>query len=162
MGTGQWPHAVFIKFSIFSLQHFTEFSIFDFRKKSEDIEIVAGTNKLQSGGLRYKIDKAISHEEFGNPPFSHDIALVRLQKSIQFGDNVQPIKYSKKVVEAGAHLQVSGWGQLWEDGLSPLDLQVLNVTSISDEECKLKSPKTFHESHLCTLNPDGQGVCTVC
>lgn len=47
-----------------------------------------------------------------------------------------------------------------EDGLSPLDLQVLNVTSISDEDCKLKSPKTFHASHLCTLNPEGQGVCT--
>lgn len=135
---------------------------FDFRKKAQDIEILAGTNKLHSGGSRYKIDKPIIHEEFGYPPFSNDIALVRLKTPIQFSDKVQPIKYSKKEIKAGTKLLISGWGLLWEDGLSPIDLQVLNVTSISDEECKLKSPKTFHDSHLCTLNPDGQGVCTVC
>lgn len=74
---------------------------------------------------------------------------------------MKPIAISTKKVPAGAKLQVFGWGSLWEDGLSPIDLQVLTVKSISDEVCKLQSPKTVHESHLCTLNPDGEGVCTV-
>lgn len=134
-----------------------------FRKKWQDIEILVGTTKLQPGsGSLLKINQPIIHEQFGYPPFSHDLALIPLQKPIEFDEKVQPIKISTKVVPAGAKLQVFGWGLLWDDGLQPIDLQVLNVKSISDEVCKLQSPTTAHESHLCTLSPDGEGVCTVC
>lgn len=40
------------------------------------------------------------------------------------------------------------------------NLQVLNVTSISNEECKRKA-SIFHDSHLCTLGPRGEGICKV-
>lgn len=39
-------------------------------------------------------------------------------------------------------------------------LQVLDVNAISNDECK-KSVKPFHESHLCTLNGLGEGICSV-
>lgn len=108
---------------------------FNFRKKYQNIEIIVGTNKLQSGGSRYKIDKPIIHEEFGNPPFSHDLALVRLQSSLQFSDNVKPIKYSKKVVKAGSNLQVSGWGLLWVR-YKPLILSIEKVHSIRNQNIR--------------------------
>lgn len=151
-------------FPTFSAANFEIFRfLLNFRKKWQDIEILVGTTKLQPGsGTRLKINQPIIHEQFGYPPFSHDLALIPLQKPIEFDGKVQPIKISAKVVPAGAKLQVFGWGLLWDDGLSPIDLQVLNVASISDEVCKLQSPKTAHESHLCTLSPDGEGVCTVC
>lgn len=42
----------------------------------------------------------------------------------------------------------------------PKILQVLNVTSISNEECQKKQPNVVHDSHLCTLAPRGQGICS--
>lgn len=87
--------------------------MFPFRKRVQDIEILVGTAKLHSGGTRHKIDKAIIHEKFGYPPFSHDIALVRLQTPIQFSANAQPIKYSPNEVPVGANMQATGWGLLY-------------------------------------------------
>lgn len=43
----------------------------------------------------------------------------------------------------------------------PKKLQVLNLTSISNEECQEKQPNVVHDSHLCTLSPTGQGICSV-
>lgn len=42
----------------------------------------------------------------------------------------------------------------------PKNLQVLNVTSISNEECR-KQVRIVHDSHLCTLNQAGHGICGV-
>lgn len=45
------------------------------------------------------------------------------------------------------------------NGEIPDNLQVLNVTSLSNEECKKLA--TVHDSHLCTISPRGQGICGV-
>ena len=82
-----------------------------------DIEILVGTNKLSSGGTRYKLKEAIKHEkyyvpEYGIPNNTYDIAIVKVQEPIEFNDKIQPIKYSIEEVGSGENLQVSGWGFL--------------------------------------------------
>lgn len=43
----------------------------------------------------------------------------------------------------------------------PKNLQVLNATAISNKECQEKQPNVVHDSHLCTIAPPGQGICSV-
>lgn len=49
-----------------------------------------------------------------------------------------------------------------ENGTRPDNLQVLDVRSISNEECndeKFDLSIAAHESHLCTLNTANGGIC---
>lgn len=41
------------------------------------------------------------------------------------------------------------------------NLQVLNVTSITNDECEKRAFRMIHQSILCTSNPVGQGICHV-
>ena len=68
-----------------------------------------GTNNLKSGGTRYAAKQLIPHEEYFASV--NDIALIQIDGEIHFDDKVQPIKYSKKYIEEGAELQISGFGQ---------------------------------------------------
>lgn len=131
------------------------------RRNLKDIEILVGTIKLSSGGMRYKVKEAIKHEEYGDSNVTYDIAAIRVDGPIQFNDKVQPIKYSIEEVDAGKNLQVSGWGLTETDGEVPDNLQVLNVTAITNKECGKRVSTTVHKSILCTSSPVGQGICRV-
>lgn len=91
---------------------------FEFHRKNvDDIEILVGTNKLSSGGMRYKVKKTIKHEfffmpEYLDPDVTYDIALIMVQTPIQFNNKVQPIKYSIEEVGENENLRVYGWGSL--------------------------------------------------
>lgn len=86
--------------------------LFVFNSDPKTVEILVGTNNLQSGGKRYKPQKFIRHERHDQPAFANDIGLIHMQDPIQFNANVQPIKYSTKFVDAGERLQTTGWGRL--------------------------------------------------
>lgn len=100
------------------------------------------------------------HESYDKPQSAYDIGLIRVRTPIKFSEKVQPIKYSPNQVPVGADMQVTGWGKPQINGTIPDNLQVLNVKSISNEQCK-KDDKFVHDSHLCTLGPRGKGICGV-
>lgn len=122
---------------------------------------MVGTNDLRSGGQRYKVKKLIQHEKYNRPPFAYDIGLIRVDGRIEFNEKVQPIKYSNKFVEGGTHLQTTGWGRVSAGGPIPQMLQVLKVDAVTNEECYDYHGSTVHDSHLCTLTEEGEGVCSV-
>ena len=92
------------------------------------VEILVGTNILESGGTHYTPKKYIIHEKYDRPLFSHDIGLIQVDK-IEFNAKVQPIKLSRKFVESGEKLLVTGWGYLhvrWVLTRSMLVILILN------------------------------------
>lgn len=86
------------------------FSESNLSRGPNDIEILVGTTKRQSGGKYYKVEEVIRHEKHDNPRRAHDVALIRLKTPIEFSDQVQPIKVSAKKVEQGENLLLSGFG----------------------------------------------------
>lgn len=123
-----------------------------------------GTNQWNRSGMRYKIDKVIIHDKYGTDDIilhAGDIALIRLTKSIEFNEKVQPIKIATKEVPAGAECQAWGWGRLKLGGARPDNLQTLKVKAISKEECQLKSNQYIDDSYLCTVGATGKGTCNV-
>lgn len=133
------------------------------RIKSHDIEILVGTYLLNSGGERRRVSKTIVHEKYnGRYSYSYDVALIRLERPIQFSDQVQPIKFSDKVITENEDLLISGWGNLYiNNGVQPNSMQEIFLKSISNEECHLKTIEDIHPSHLCTESQFGEGICAV-
>lgn len=73
---------------------------------------MVGTNDLKTGGKFYKIEKYIAHEDHGDfvSTYYNDIAVLRVQESIEFNDKVQPIEYSPEQVAPDSLLTITGWG----------------------------------------------------
>lgn len=121
---------------------------------------MVGTNEW-SNGTHYNVSNIIVHEKFKLPDYINDIALIRVQSPIEFNERVQPIKFSAEEVQPDTNLQTTGWGYTKTNGPRSEKLQVLYLKSISNEECQLRSAEYIDESHLCTLSPKGEGMCSV-
>lgn len=134
-----------------------------FSTDPDKIDILTGTNSLSTGGARYRIKDFIMHENYEDKVHSYDIGLLRTTVPIVFNARVQPVPLSAEGVPNGANLVVTGWGQLSTSKFSkkPDKLQILFVKSISNEECQQRSREFIHETHLCTLNRFGEGICHV-
>lgn len=61
----------------------------------------------------YRIKGWIIHEKYNDNTLSHDIALIKLSKSMEFGDRVQPVELPQKVKEdvGNGDLIAAGWGR---------------------------------------------------
>lgn len=79
---------------------------------TSEIDIVAGTNEWNAHGMHYDVSDIIVHEQYNSTNYINDIALIRLQSSIEFNEKVQSISLSSKEVPPGTKLQTSGWGLL--------------------------------------------------
>lgn len=77
------------------------------RKNVDDVDILVGTNDLTVGGERYPAEKLIQHNGFDIPRWANNIALIRVEDTIDFHQFVQPIEYSMEEVRPGSILQFS-------------------------------------------------------
>lgn len=80
--------------------------LYAFRVEPTQIDAVVGTTKWDKGGDHYNVIKAVVHNKYVSEAYSYDIALLKLGKPIKFNKNVQPIKYSAKVVPENKPLKV--------------------------------------------------------
>lgn len=74
------------------------------------IRILVGTNSLKAGEDYYDVEEKIEHEKYFDPPLAYDIAVVRVNGSIEFSEKVQPIKLSTKELPVRTEIQLTGWG----------------------------------------------------
>lgn len=74
------------------------------------IEIVAGTLSLGEGGERYDVEKIIPHEFYNPIIIRDDIALVKLNNTITYNDQVQPVQLCDHYVDGGQEMLLTGWG----------------------------------------------------
>lgn len=77
-----------------------------------DIQVLVGTNDLESGGARYSVEKLITHESYNTPYYAYDIAVIKVKNSIEFNDRVQPIELSEAEIQDKSVVQLTGWGLL--------------------------------------------------
>lgn len=77
-----------------------------------NVQILVGTNNLGKGGTYYKVEKLIAHEDYNNPQFAFDIAVIRIRGKIEFNKKVQTIELGKEEVPDDAEVRLTGWGRL--------------------------------------------------
>lgn len=67
---------------------------------------------MSGDGTTYSIERSIIHENYDNPLYANDIALLLVDGTIEFNKNVQPIELSSDDVPEGSVAQLTGWGYL--------------------------------------------------
>lgn len=82
------------------------------------MQLMVGAHEYNTGGQHYyKVSDVVVHEGFILSDYINDIALIRVQTPIKFNDQVQPIKYTNKMIPPGTPLQTIGWTRLLVRGI---------------------------------------------
>ncbi|XP_017772800.1 PREDICTED: chymotrypsin-1-like [Nicrophorus vespilloides] len=124
------------------------------------LTVVVGSNKLNSGGVKYKISKAIYHENYDGYLIKNDVAVLKLAKPLEFNSDVQPIPLADSDIGGDADCVLSGWGTTSYPGNVPNDLQYINLKTLTVEDCQQRqAPNEVFDSQVCTLTQKGEGAC---
>ncbi|KAK5649734.1 hypothetical protein RI129_000763 [Pyrocoelia pectoralis] len=83
------------------------------------------------------IAKKIVHPKYNFFTYEYDLALVRLDKSLEFAPHISPICLpASDDLLIGENATVTGWGRLSEGGTLPSVLQEVQVPIVSNDRCK--------------------------
>ncbi|CAH0600780.1 unnamed protein product [Chrysodeixis includens] len=125
------------------------------------MSVVLGTINRLSGGVKYSVDRIIIHKKYDSSSIKNDISLIKVDKEIQFNDLVQPIQLPDADTGEGVELLLSGWGRISYPGSLPVHLQMINLTSVSFEECKTiyNNINPVFNTQICSLTKYGEGAC---
>ncbi|XP_055306140.1 chymotrypsin-2-like [Sitodiplosis mosellana] len=128
------------------------------------VEIVYGSNDNNDENAHRTLvaERKYYNEKHPNK-FGNDIGLIKVASEIMFNDKVGVITYSKEIMpETQEKLKFTGWGWTNDNDQMPerqSNLQMIDLTPISNAECKKILGDNIDESHLCTLNKKGEGIC---
>lgn len=80
-------------------------------KNTSDIVVFAGSNRLNEGGQRHRVDRIILHPNFDVDVYANDVAVLRVLESFMFSDTVQHIALRGEAIETGLMANASGFGR---------------------------------------------------
>jgi len=106
------------------------------------------------------VAKTTLHPSYNSDTSANDIAILKLQKPLQFNRYVQPacLPSNDYAYPAGEHVIISGWGALNEGGGSPNILNVAYVPLITDTQCQDKYRRygyTISDDMVCAAFESG-------
>ncbi|KAF2900479.1 hypothetical protein ILUMI_05705 [Ignelater luminosus] len=107
------------------------------------------------------ITEKISHPDYNRLTKSNDIALLRLERDIEYTDFIRPIclpPENSSAPKEGTELAVSGWGAT-EDGSTKSAVKIkVSVPIISNETCN-KTLHNIQSTQLCAGGVSGRDAC---
>jgi len=84
-----------------------------------------------------KVTKKIVHPDYNFFTYENDLALLKLEKRVNFQDNIIPICLpANDDLLVGEMGTVAGWGRLSEGGSLPSILQYVSVPIVSNDKCQ--------------------------
>ncbi|CAD7093306.1 unnamed protein product [Hermetia illucens] len=88
------------------------------------------------------IERAVAakvvHPQYNYNSYEYDLAVVKLEKPLEFADHVSPICLpATDDLLIGQNATVTGWGRLSEGGTLPSVLQEVSVPIVSNDVCKM-------------------------
>ncbi|KAK2838752.1 hypothetical protein Q7C36_013566 [Tachysurus vachellii] len=102
------------------------------------------------------VEKAIMHPRYdpSTSLYNHDIALVRLGRSIIFNNHVRsiclgPSSFSESLLHSGTPGTISGWGRLLFHGRTAEVLQIADVPYVDRSDCKESSSERITHFMFC-------------
>jgi trypsin len=110
--------------------------------------------------------KAIKyHKGFSMKNLHHDIALVILDKPVEYSATIQAVclhSGNPEVEDGKQRAEVAGWGALSEGGSQPSDLRAVNVRVLTHEHCEKRYSKTSNKignGMICAGSDMGEDSC---
>ncbi|XP_045488884.1 chymotrypsin-2-like [Pieris rapae] len=138
-----------------------------YKKRADELSIVAGSHKLNEGGERYKIKKLVIHEKYSKPTIKNDIGVVQIEGKLKYNDKVQPIELLKEMAPVGKKCLLTGWGYVnFNRKTVPNNLQMLEFKTISNDDCTKQFKRSRYRifvpvdaGQLCVKRPKNSGAC---
>lgn len=108
------------------------------------------------------VEKIVVHPEWlvKERPFFHDIAIIRLNRTVKFNDFVRPIclPQQDRQIMADEPYQVAGWGQTETGVRSSIKLKV-TLTSTTPKECKRLLKREVGPGQICAGGKTIEDTC---
>lgn len=129
-------------------------------QKPKNMDVLAGSTLRtgdQNGQIR-KVARIAKHEEYSSNDVQNDIAVLILLKSFEATQFVQPIKLPEAgyVPSVGDLVTVSGWGKIYEGGISAADkLQFVRKPIVDVVACNKSYSGQVSEGMLCAGTKKG-------
>ncbi|XP_072268563.1 coagulation factor VII [Pyxicephalus adspersus] len=130
------------------------------------LSVVLGDHKIseyEGTEQERKVVEIIIHENYRKVTanYDHDIALLRLNASVNYTDYVVPMclpetTFAVKVLSKhGSTSTVSGWGRLLEGGATPDILRRVTLPRIASQQCKTQTGINITDNMFCAGYIDG-------
>lgn len=137
--------------------------------EAKDIRVFLGGHNISADYTEIRrVAEIISHDYFHPTTFDNDIALLKLDKSVQFSAKIQPACLPETQFEDydGVYTLIAGWGRTDEkDVNSHKGLRSVVVPIWSGEECANSDygKKRLTGNMMCAGYPEGRrDACQVC
>ncbi|XP_069359883.1 chymotrypsin-2-like isoform X1 [Maniola hyperantus] len=111
----------------------------------------------------------VNHPDWDWNTIKNDIGVLCTVKEFTFNERVGPIALNFEHMSGGQHAFVTGWGRLEVWGDIPCRAQMLNVTTLTAEQCHLSmknasqimgpAPPVDPKLEICTFHSKGHGMC---
>lgn len=114
-----------------------------------NIDVLAGTNDLQSGGERVRAAEIRVNNGYSDETLESDVALIRLDTPVRAP--AMPIVAQGKGVAPGTDLVTTGWGNQSATGSNfSVKLREVHVPYVSDSACRRAYPSSPDAVYLDT------------
>ncbi|XP_075393498.1 kallikrein-5 [Tenrec ecaudatus] len=118
------------------------------------------TSIFESGQQRLWGIKAIPHPGYTHPRHPNDLMLIKMNRRVRENQNIQVINITSHCPKAGTSCLVSGWGTTSSPSVNfPKNLQCLNITVVSEENCNSDYPGQIDQTMFCAGNQGGRDSC---
>ncbi|XP_055591229.1 trypsin zeta-like [Uranotaenia lowii] len=124
---------------------------------------VLGSRFLNTAAAAYYGVQTIHHPSFNANTLQHNVALFQTIQNVIFTNIVQPIHFSTDAVQPGSRARMFGWGHTEFGGSNSNALQFVVLNVIDNDVCRANlggDAIRVGDSSLCTMNREGQGICT--
>ncbi|KAJ8942812.1 hypothetical protein NQ318_022826 [Aromia moschata] len=105
---------------------------------ASELSIRAGSSYHNSGGQVVAVSNIYQHSQFNIDTYDYDISVLKLSASLVFGTGVAKITMvtASATITDGASVVATGWGRLTNDGVIPVQLQVVTLPTITTTSCQ--------------------------
>ncbi|XP_017475442.1 PREDICTED: chymotrypsin-1-like [Rhagoletis zephyria] len=130
-------------------------------KSPSDLIIATGSNQWEKPNATYTVKSIHMHCRYNTPYLHNDIALLKLNSSIEFNEKTQPIPLPTEQMKEGDEVILTGWGSTELYGDTPDDLQMIYLKYLPHKKCKaaFNDSSDVDVGHMCTYTKYGEGAC---
>lgn len=135
------------------------------RHQDKDCNIVGGHSECAPPIRRYGIECFIRHQSYDPEKYLNDIALIRMDRDVQFEIHIQPICLSVTNALKKFHPEryiMTGWGRTSANGTSSKELLKGIVTSADQSKCQKWTNSVggvLDDRQLCVGQPGEPSFC---
>ena len=120
---------------------------------------------MDKGKQLIQVEKYYQHENFDPNTYDYDISILKLEKGLKFGDGVAVAvlpPQSEDDIPGGIVGTVTGWGRLSLYGIRPLELNEVDLPTLSPRDCRREYNDTVTKRMFCAgYLKGGKDACQV-